>query len=252
MSKLHSYFHDLGIHMDPVGDKFQQETKYYPGKMSGKRLDWASQPDIYKTYPDCQIIKLPHITPLANMSLHKALKQRKSIRGYHNTPLNKKALSYLLWASTGISRREGGYEFRTAPSAGALYPIETYLVVNNVENVQLGVYHYNIQHHYLEMLKEGDYSETIAHAALDQGMCADAPVVFIWTAIFQRMKWKYDQRAYRYIYLDVGHIAENLALTATSLRLGSCQIGSLFDDEVNQVIDVDGTEESVVFISVVG
>ena len=83
-------------------------------------------------------------------------------------------------------------------------------------------------------------------------MCIEAPVVFVWTAIFQRMKWKYDQRAYRYIYLDAGHIAENLALSATSLGLGSCQIGALFDDEVNQIIDVDGTEESVIYMSVVG
>lgn len=227
-------------------------SKYYPDKMSDKQLDRNSQPEIYKSYPNCQKIKLPKISSLAQTSLHKALKQRKSIRGYHNTTLRKKTLSYLLWASTGISRKEGEYEFRTAPSAGALYPIETYLVINNVEKIRTGVYHYNIQNHYLEVLKEGDCTEDIAHAAFEQGMCADAQVVFIWTAIFQRTKWKYDQRAYRYIYLDVGHIAENLALTATSLRLGSCQIGTFYDDKVNQIINVDGIGESVVFMSVVG
>ena len=104
----------------------------------------------------------------------------------------------------------------------------------------------------MELLKEGDYAAHTAQAALRQRMCADAPVVFIWTAIFERMKWKYHQRAYRYIYLDAGHIAENLALSATSLELGSCQIGALYDDEVNQIIDVDGTEESVIYMSVVG
>ena len=83
-------------------------------------------------------------------------------------------------------------------------------------------------------------------------MCVESAVVFIWTSIFQRMKWKYGQRAYRYVYLDAGHIAENLALTATSLGLGSCQIGALFDDEVNEIIDVDGAEESVIYMSVVG
>jgi SagB-type dehydrogenase family enzyme len=238
--------------MDPVGDNFQQETKYQRDKMSGKSLDWASQPNIYKDYPDCQTIQLPDISPLSDTTLHEVLKNRKSIRKYQNKPIKKETLSYLLWASTGISRTEGGYEFRTAPSAGALYPIETYLVVNNVEEIDPGVYHYNIQHHYLELLKEGDYAAETAQAALRQRMCADAPVVFIWTAIFQRMKWKYDQRAYRYIYLDAGHIAENLALAATSLGLGSCQIGALYDDEVNQIIDVDGKEESVIYMSVVG
>ena len=77
-------------------------------------------------------------------------------------------------------------------------------------------------------------------------------IVWGQSAIFQRIKWKYGQRAYRYIYLDAGHIAENLALSATSLRLGTCQIGALYDNEVNQIIDVDGTEESVIYMSVVG
>ena len=76
--------------------------------------------------------------------------------------------------------------------------------------------------------------------------------MFIWTAVFQRMKWKYGQRAYRYVYLDAGHIAENLALAATGLELGSCQIGALFDDEANELIGVDGVEESVIYMSVVG
>ena len=238
--------------MNPIGDNFQKETKYQRDKMSGKSLDWASQPKIYKDYPDCQTISLPDITPLSDTILHDALKNRKSIRKYQNKSISKEVLSYLLWSSTGISRKESGYEFRTAPSAGALYPIETYLVINNVEEINPGVYHYNIQNHYLELLKEGDYAVETTHVALGQKMCAEAPVVFIWTAIFERMKWKYDQRAYRYVYLDAGHIAENLALTATSLELGSCQIGALYDDEVNQIIDVDGTEESVIYMSVVG
>lgn len=238
--------------MNPIGDNFQKETKYHKDKMSGKSLDWASQPKLYKNYPDCQTIKLPDIIPLSDMTLHEVLKNRKSIRDYQNKPLTKEILSYLLWASTGISRKEGGYEFRTAPSAGALYPIETYLVVNNVKEISPGVYHYNIQNHYLELLKEGGYAVETANAALGQRMCVEASVVFIWTAIFQRMKWKYDQRAYRYVYLDAGHIAENLALSATSLGLDSCQIGALYDDKVNQVIDVDGAEESVIYMSVVG
>ena len=104
----------------------------------------------------------------------------------------------------------------------------------------------------MELLKEGDYAVETAKAALGQKMCIEASVVFIWTAVFERMKWKYGQRAYRYVYLDAGHIAENLALAATGLELGSCQIGALFDDAVNQIIDVDGTEESVIYISVVG
>jgi SagB-type dehydrogenase family enzyme len=158
----------------------------------------------------------------------------------------------LLWSSTGIQRKEHGFEFRTSPSAGALYPIETYIVVNKVKNIPKGVYHYNIKNHHLEMIKEGDYGIAIAEAALNQMMCYAAAVVFVWTSIFNRSKCKYGERAYRYIYLDTGHIAENLALSATSLGLGTCQIAALYDDEVNQIIEVDGVTESTIYLSVVG
>ena len=110
----------------------------------------------------------------------------------------------------------------------------------------------NIKNHYLEELKNGNYGRKIASAALEQDMCEDAAAVFIWTGFFNRSKCKYGQRAYRYIYLDAGHIAENLALAATGHGFGSCQIAALFDDEVNNIIDVDGINESVIYMSVIG
>ena len=161
-------------------------------------------------------------------------------------------MSFLLWASTGVQRSEHGYDFRTAPSAGALYPIETYIIINKGEGLEKGLYHYNIQSHALERLKVGDFGEEAAHAALEQEVCMEAPVVFIWTAIFERSKWKYRQRAYRYIYLDAGHIAQNLALSATSIGLGSCQIGAFFDEEINKIVGVEGIEESAIYLSAVG
>jgi SagB-type dehydrogenase family enzyme len=133
-----------------------------------------------------------------------------------------------------------------------LYPIETYVAVNNVEDLTEGIYHYNIKNHLLEEIKLGNFGDKIAHAALDQEMCADASFVFIWTAIFRRSKWKYSQRAYRYVYLDAGHVAQNLALAAVSIACGSCQVGAFFDDEINLIMDVDGIEESAICLSVVG
>ena len=185
-------------------------------------------------------------------SFDEVVRNRRSIRSFASTPLSFDDLSDLLWATTGIHRREHGFAFRTAPSAGALYPIETYLIINHVKGVDPGVYHYDIQHHWLEQLKKGDFRVHIAAAALDQDMCAHAAVVFVWTAVFNRSKCKYGQRAYRYIYLDAGHIAENLALGAVSIGLGSCQVAALYDDEVNRLIEVNGTEESVLYLSVVG
>jgi SagB-type dehydrogenase family enzyme len=186
------------------------------------------------------------------MSLDKTLQHRKSIRDFQNKPISKEQLSYLLWASTGIQRHEDGYAFRTAPSAGALYPIETYVIINDIEALEAGLYHYSIQGHQLELLDRRDLRRQIAEAALGQMMCAAASAVFIWSAVFERCKWKYGQRGYRYIYLDTGHIAENLALAAVSLDLGTCEIGALFDDHVNAILDIDSIEESVICMAVVG
>ena len=207
---------------------------------------------MYKEYPESQKIELPYFDPNQPMSLDRTLKQRKSVRDFQQQPISKDQLSYLLWASTGIQRIEDGYEFRTVPSAGALYPIETYVVVNDVRKLEAGVYHYSIKAHQLEQLKQGEFRQEITAAALGQGMCQTSAVVFVWSAVFERCKWKYGQRAYRYIYLDAGHIAENLALAAVSLNLGSCEIGALYDNQVNAILGIDGTEESVLCMAAVG
>jgi SagB-type dehydrogenase family enzyme len=237
--------------MSGIGDKFQDETKHFRGKLGGF-LDWSNKPDIYKKYPKSKIIKLSKKLPDHSLPVVEALKKRRSVRSFSSVPLSNGELAFLLWASTGVQRREQGYDFRTAPSAGALYPIETYIVVNNVEGLEKGLFHYNIEMHALEELKLGDFGGELAHAALGQNMLAEAPVAIIWTAVFERSKWKYRQRAYRYVYLDAGHIGQNLALSATSIGLGSCQIGAFFDNEVNRILEIDGTSESVLYLSVIG
>jgi SagB-type dehydrogenase family enzyme len=235
-----------------IGDDFQAETKYVHSKSLGGNLDWANKPEIYKSYPSSKIIQLPNPFQKTTPSFTEVLQKRKSTRSFSTQPLSKVDLAFLLWAATGIQRAEHGYEFRTAPSAGALYPIETYITANNVDDVEKGVYHYNIKNHLLEEIKLGSFGDKLAHAALNQEMCADASVVFMWTAVFRRSKWKYSQRAYRYIYLDAGHIAQNLALAAASIACGSCQVGAFFDDEVNSIVGIDGIEESAICLSVSG
>ena len=235
-----------------VGDNFQQQTKYIRKEMSAVGPDWEHRPRLYKEYSGHRKIALHPPVPNGSTSIDEALKRRKSIRQFSTKSLNEKQLSYLLWASTGVQRQEGEHEFRTAPSAGALYPIETYLVVSSVEDIPQGVYHYSIGSHALEELNAGDFRRAITIAAMGQRMCMEATVVFIWTAIFQRSKWKYGQRAYRYVYLDAGHIAENLALSATSIGIGSCHIAAIFDDEVNEILGVDGSDESAIYMTVLG
>ncbi|MHC4624134.1 MAG: SagB/ThcOx family dehydrogenase [Planctomycetota bacterium] len=238
--------------MNDAGDKFQQTTKYDPQNMRRHTFASGGPPPLYKEYPHKPKVDLVPFEPREAMPLQQALKSRMSIRDFRQEPISKDQLSYLLWASTGVQRIEAGYEFRTAPSAGALYPIETYLLVNNVSGLEMGLYHYLIRTHQLEQLEQADLRRQIAAAALGQRMCAAAPAVFIWSAIFERCKYKYGQRAYRYVYLDAGHIAQNLALAAVSLNLGSCQIGAFYDDLVNEILDIDGVDESALYMSVLG
>lgn len=235
-----------------IGDRFQQETKYVRGKLSGRPLLWHVKPKTYKHYPNAQKIKLDKPSVEEGQHLWEVIRKRRSIRSFKDKPLSKGHLTQLLWATQGITRKEMGFEFRACPSAGALYPVETYIIIHDVENIEPGIYHYNVKNHELEQLKKGDFRTQTAQAALDQDMAYTASVVFIWTAVFQRSKWKYEQRAYRYVYLDAGHIAQSLALAAVSLDLGTCQIAALYDDEVNSLLEIDGKEESVLYTSVVG
>lgn len=235
-----------------AGDLFQKETKYFRGKLRGGPLLWHAKPDQYKHYPEAPKVKLDLPRREGGKPLWEAIYERRSVRNFRDKLIEKDVLSQLLWATQGITMESMGFEFRTAPSAGALYPVETYLVVNNVKEIEPGVYHYDVENHELEQLRVGNFREAAARAALDQDMAYSANVVFVWTAVFERSKWKYSQRAFRYIYLDAGHIAQNLALAAVSFGLGSCQIGALYDEEVNSLLDVDGEEESVVYMTVVG
>jgi len=235
-----------------IGDRFQQETKYVRGKLPAGYLDWNKKPERYKSYPRAQKIKLESFQREGGMALWEAIQKRRSCRAFDEKPIKREALSQLLWAGQGATKISKDFELRAAPSAGALYPIETYCAIQNVECLETGLYHYDVRRHELELMSPGDFREVLAKAALDQDFLAEAGVVFIWTAVFDRTKWKYKDRAYRYVYLDAGQIAQNLALAAVSLGLGSCQVGALYDHEINALLAVDGQEESVVYMTAVG
>jgi len=235
-----------------VGDAFQQRTKYRRGHLPGGGLDWASKPDVYKRYPEAPKVPLSSPQTEGGAPIWEVLGRRRSERRFRGAPLQEAELSQLLWAAQGITQARRDFGLRTAPSAGALYPVETYLAIHAVEGVEPGIYHYGVEKHELEQLKVGDFRAEVAGAALDQKVAYRANFVFVWTAVFERSKWKYRQRAYRYVYLDAGHIAQNVALGAVAMGLGSCQIGALYDEEANDLLDVDGVEESAVYMTVVG
>jgi len=221
-----------------IGNKFQEETKYTPERISGHGLDWNTFPDAFKNYENpLSVISLPQPELSDNPDLWKALYRRRSRRAYRDTeslPLG--VLSTLLWATQGITEKFGDTLFRSAPSAGGLFPVETYLSIRLVEGLEGGIYHFRPGRFDLEFLKKGDFSRTLAGAALDQGIVAAAQVTFVWSAVLPRSKWKYRQRAYRYIYLDAGHICQNLYLAGEVLGLGVCAIGAFFDDDANDIV----------------
>jgi len=239
---------------EKIGERFQQETKYDPDAMEGHTLDWSRQPQPYKNYEaPLAVIPLPEPDLTGDPHLWQLLHSRRSRREYDaGRPLATEKLSTLLWATQGVTARYGEVLFRTAPSAGGLYPVETYLLVRAVEGLEPGIYHFRPHTFDLEFLKKGDQTRELAEAALGQTIVMAAQVTFIWTAIVERSKWKYRQRAYRYIYLDAGHIGENLYLAGGALGLGVCAIGAFYDDRVNGIIEVDGVEETVIYLATVG
>jgi SagB-type dehydrogenase family enzyme len=237
-----------------IGEQFQEETKYTPENIGGHSLDWDHMPQPYKNYQGAiETVTLPSPTPLDSADIWEVFADRRSVRDYSSDRiLPLPLLSSLLFATQGITRREGGFGLRAAPSAGALYPIETYLLARAVEDLEEGFYHFRPHMFDLEFIRPGKFSRALAQAALEQGMVADAQVTFVWSAVVARSRWKYRQRAYRYIYIDAGHIAQNLYLAGTAAGLGVCAIGAFFDDLVNSLIGLDGTEETALYLAAVG
>lgn len=236
-----------------VGNLYHQETKYRRDAMSRGGLNWAHQPALYKEFAH----SLKHF-PLrlpdqrGEKPLWDVIAKRRSVREFSHQPITFSELSQLIWATQGITSRAWGFDFRSVPSAGALYPIETYIIVNRVEEIPSGLYHYNVKEAQLVLVKEGQFGSDLCHAGLGQEMIEEASCVFIWTAIVERSKWKYRERAYRYIYMDAGHIGQNLYLAATALGLGCCTVGAFFDEEVDHLIGVDGREEISIYLGAVG
>jgi SagB-type dehydrogenase family enzyme len=237
-----------------IGERFQEETKYTPETIGGYGLDWDHVPQPHKNYHGAAAtIPLPPPAHSQPANIWEVFVNRRSMRDYSpDRVLPLSLLSSLLVATQGITRREGNYGFRSAPSAGGLYPIETYMLVRAVEGLEEGFYHFRPHMFDVEFIRPGNFSWALAQAALEQTMVVDAQVTFLWSAVVGRSKWKYRERAYRYIYIDAGHIAQNLYLAGTAAGLGVCAIGAFFDDRVNGLVGIDGTEETVLYLAAVG
>jgi len=234
-----------------IGDAFQRQTKYERSSAPRSIPGPVARP--YKSYRErLDMVPLEGIPPVEGPGIFGVMQRRRSRRSYAPEEISLGDLSVLAWAAAGVTHSEGDYHFRTAPSAGALYPVETYVAVHRVGRIAEGLYHYAVLEHAFELIQRGDVSRQLAAAALDQDMVAQAAATFIWTAISARSRWKYGERRWRYIYLDAGHIGQNVHLAAEALGLGSCAIGAFLDDEVNAILGADGKEETAVYLMSVG
>ena len=185
-------------------------------------------------------------------SLFQAIEKRRSIRDFSDSPLPQLMLSNVLWSVQGITLRKGEYCYRSAPSAGALYPASTIVAVFNVEGLNKGIALYDERKNQLHYFKEGDSRDFFSEAFMNQPMISDTSVLLLWTADMKKCLWRYRQRAYRYIYLDMGHMAQNCALACTAMGLGCATVGAFYDDQVNFLCGCDGVDKLVTYAAAVG
>lgn len=186
--------------------------------------------------------------------LFSAIANRKSRRRYTSNVLSIDELAFLLWATQGVRQTPGmNPAFRTVPSAGARHSFETYLFIMRVEGVQKGIYRYLPVEHELLFLHEIDeMEENLSHACFGQRFIATGAVTFVWTTIPYRMEWRYLQAAHRVILMDAGHVCQNLYLACEAINAGTCAIGAYDQEAVDELIDVDGEDEFVIYLAPVG
>jgi SagB-type dehydrogenase family enzyme len=167
-------------------------------------------------------------------SIEECMERRRSVRSYKGKEISLQQISNIMWAAQGIT--EDRYEFRTVPSAGATYPLEIFIAKND------GLFRYVPQSHGLKKESDKDLRQAIAKAALGQGFIANAGMVVIITAVFERTALRYGRRAARYVHIEVGHCAQNIHLEAVALGLGSVPIGAFRDDELSEVLKLRNEE----------
>ena len=193
------------------------------------------------------VIDLPEPQHDSGVSIEQSLLNRRSIRSYTGEPLTLQGVSQLLWAAQGITDPRG---FRTAPSAGALYPLEVYVLVGEVQNLPPGVYRYEPGGHQLVKTMDGDRRAGLASAALRQGCVKEGAIAFVFTGVYERTTGKYGDRGIRYVHIEVGHAAQNLCLQATAMGLGAVTVGAFYDEQVTKLLNLPEKERPLYIIPI--
>jgi len=240
-----------------IGADFVRFTRYIYEPTADAQKG-VYRPDAVNPYFG-DIISLPAVgvIPKPDMSLWQAIEQRRSLRTYSEEAMTQDELSFLLWATQWVrdfrSNEKVEVAFRNVPSAGARHPFETYLLINKVEGIKPGIYYYHPIKHGLALFKAGsEWSDIVCAASFDQEMVKNSAVTFIWVAIPNRTAFRYSQRGYRYLYIDAGHVGQNLHLAAEAIGAGACMIGAYYDEGMDEILSLDGKDAFVIYMASLG
>jgi SagB-type dehydrogenase family enzyme len=242
-------------HMDGIGRKFMEMTRYENMTETPQHVGMAQPPLELPAEPGAEMITLPDPAGLGfgEQPLLAIIDQRRSLRGYSEQSLTLGELSFLLWCCQGVQQRTDRHTMRTVPSAGARHAFETYVLVNRVEGLRPGLYRFMALGHSLVAANlSDDIGERLTAACLRQGMVANCAAAFFWTAELERMYFRYGERGYRYLHLDAGHACQNLCLAAEAVECGACEIGAFDDEKLDEALGLDGVKRFTVYAATVG
>ena len=239
-----------------IGQQFMTQTQYQYLKASDQKKGLPQPPLELGPDETALVVDLPAPPELPeyHFDLRAAIEGRKSARRYAQEPLTLEELAFLLWCTQGVKEIIDTYAtLRTVPSAGARHAFETYLLVNNVTGLQAGLYRYlAIPHKLVRISTESGLADRFTEACLDQSHVKQSAVTFFWSAVVYRMTWRYAERGYRYLHLDAGHVCQNLYLSAQAVGAAVCAIAAFDDEALNQLLELDGEEQFVIYLATVG
>ena len=214
-----------------------------------------NQPPLQMSY-EGDLIDLPSFNDIEmpKKELKEAIVQRKSVRNYPQKALSLEELSYVLYMTQGVKKIKNSIAtFRTVPSAGARHAFETYIAINRVDGLKPGLYRYlAIEHKLICIKSEHGYAKKLSAACLDQKSIEEASATLIWIADTYRMTYRYGERGYRYLFLDAGHVCQNLYLIAEQIGCGTCAIAAFDDDKINHLLELDGSNQFTIYLGTLG
>ncbi|OGH16119.1 MAG: hypothetical protein A3C30_03005 [Candidatus Levybacteria bacterium RIFCSPHIGHO2_02_FULL_40_18] len=232
-------------------EKFHSKTKIKKLARNLPRPSWPKEwgTIYYKGYARFEEIRLPKPTFSKRVTFAQALRDRKSTREFSKEPIGLGELNSFLYYSAGLNKNSDFAQRRFYPSGGARFPLEVYILSLNMD-LPKGVYHYYVKTNSLEKLT--DFKKKNLKLLTSVPFAKNAGCLIIITAIFKRNTIKYGDRGYRHVLVEAGHLAQNFYLLASALGLGICGVGGYMDDNVNRLLDVDGLDETVVYMLGVG